>query len=68
MAEIGDVRRFEASVKLMAYLGRVPNGKTTGKTSRRGGITRAGNARLRHKRIEGDWVYRLQARPGERTL
>lgn len=30
--------------------------------------TRAGNARVRHKLIEGAWTYRLQARPGERKL
>ena len=68
MAEIGDVRRFESPVKLMAYLGLVPSEYSTGKTTRRGGITRAGNARVRHKLIEGAWTYRLQARPGERKL
>lgn len=25
----------------------------------------SGNARVRHKLIEGAWIYRLQARPGE---
>lgn len=64
MAEIGDVRRFETPVKLMAYLGLVPSEFSTGRTTRRGGITRAGNARVRHKLIEGAWTYRLQARPG----
>ncbi len=68
MAEVGDVRRFETPVKLMAYLGLVPSEYSTGKTTRRGGITRAGNARVRHKLIEGVWTYRLQARPGERKL
>lgn len=42
MAEIGDVRRFKTPVKLMAYLGLVPSEYSTGKTIRRGGITRAG--------------------------
>ena len=68
MAEIGDVRRFETPVKLMAYLGLVPSEYSTGQTTRRGSITRAGNARVRHKLIEGAWTYRLQARPGERKL
>lgn len=68
MSEIGDVRRFETPVKLMAYLGLVPSEYSTGKTTKRGGITRAGNARVRHKLIEGAWTYRLQARPGERKL
>lgn len=39
MAEIGDVRRFETPVKLMAYLGLVPSEYSTGKTIKRGGIT-----------------------------
>jgi transposase len=68
MAEIGDVRRFETPVKLMAYLGLVPSEYSTGKTTKRGGITRAGNSRVRHKLIEGAWTYRLQARPGARKL
>lgn len=68
MAEVGDVRRFETPVKLMAYLGLVPSEYSTGKTTRRGGITRAGNARVRHKLVEGAWTYRLPARLGERKL
>jgi transposase len=68
MAEIGDVRRFETPVKLMAYLGLVPSEYSTGKTTKRGGITRAGNSRVRHKLIEGAWTYRLPARPGARKL
>jgi len=68
MAEIGDVRRFDTPVKLMAYLGLVPSEYSTGKTTRRGGITRAGNARVRHKLIEGAWTYRYPARPGAKKL
>jgi transposase len=68
MAEIGDVRRFETPVKLMAYLGLVPSEYSTGKTTKRGGITRAGNSRVRHKLVEGAWTYRLPARPGARKL
>ncbi len=68
MAEIGDVRRFDTPVKLMAYLGLVPSEYSTGKTTRRGGITRAGNAHVRHKLIEGAWTYRLPVRPGARKL
>lgn len=68
MAEIGDVRRFESPVKLMAYLGLVPSEYSTGKTTKRGSITRAGNSRVRHKLIEGAWTYRLQARPGAKKL
>ncbi|WP_217492041.1 transposase [Leisingera sp. JC1] len=68
IAEIGNARRFETPVKLVAYLGLVPSEYSTGKTSRSGGITRAGNARVRHKLIEGAWTYRYPARPGARKL
>lgn len=68
MAEIGDVRRFETPVKLMDYLGLVPSEYSTGKTTRRGGITQAGNSRVRHNLIEDAWTYRLPARPGARKL
>lgn len=68
MPEIGDRRRFETPVKPMAYVGLVPSEYSTGRTTRRGGITRAGNSRVRHKLVEGAWIYRLQARPGARKL
>ena len=68
MAEIGDIRRFDHPRKLMAYLGLVPSEYSTGLTTKRGGITRAGNARVRHKLIEGAWTYRFPAKLGERKL
>src|SRR3712207_9310441 len=48
VAEIGDLRRFESPRQLMAYLGLVPSERSTGDTVRRGGITKAGNGRVRH--------------------
>ena len=68
MAEIGDVRRFEHPRKLMAYLGLVPSEYSTGLTIRRGGITKAGNSRVRRTLIEGAWTYRYPARIGEKKL
>ncbi len=68
MAEIGDVRRFDNPRKLMAYLGLVPSEYSTGKTTKRGGITRAGNSRVRHKLIEGAWTYRYPAKLGTQKL
>ena len=47
MVELGDVRRFENPRHLMAYLGLVPSERSTGHSVRRGGITKAGNARVR---------------------
>lgn len=68
MTEIGDVRLFETPVKLMAYLGLVPSEYSKGKTTKRGGITRAGNTQVHQKLIEGAWTYRLPARPGVKNL
>jgi transposase len=62
VAEIGDVRRFESPRQLMAYLGLVPCESSTGERVRRGGITKAGNTRVRRVLIEGAWTYRFPAR------
>lgn len=42
----------------MGYLGLVPNERSTGDTIRRGGITKAGNGRVRHMLVESAWTYR----------
>ena len=64
--EIGDVRRFDSPQQLMAYLGLVPSEHSTGERVRRGGITKAGNGRVRRVLIEGAWTYRFPARVGQR--
>jgi transposase len=46
--EVGDVRRFDSPGQLMGYLGLAPSERSTGDTIRRGGITKAGNSRVRH--------------------
>jgi transposase len=46
----------------MAYLGLVPCESSTGERVRRGGITKAGNTRVRRVLIEGAWTYRFPAR------
>lgn len=68
MAEISYVRRFEHPRKLMAYLGLVPSVYSTGQTTNRGGITKAGNYRVRRTLVEGAWTYRFPAKIGERKL
>jgi transposase len=62
VVEIGDVRRFDNPRQLMAYLGLVPSESSTGERVKRGGITKAGNARARRVLIEGAWTYRFPAR------
>jgi transposase len=62
VAELGELSRFESARQLMAYSGTVPSENSSGKRTRRGGITKTGNAHLRRIAIESAWSYRL--RPG----
>ena len=62
VAEVGDFRRFQNPRQLMAYLGLTPSEHSSGSTTRRGGITKAGSGLARRVLIEGAWSYRMQAR------
>jgi len=62
--ELGDVRRFESPRQLMAYVGLVPREHTSGDRQRLGGITKAGNTRVRHILIQAAWHYRNQPKVG----
>ena len=66
--EVGDVRRFDSLGQLMGYLGLVPSERSTGDTIRRGGITKAGNSRVRHMLVESAWTYRHPPRVGAKKL
>ena len=68
VTEIGDLRRFESPRRLMAYLGLVPSERSTGDSVRRGGITKAGNGRVRHMLVESAWTYRHPPRVGAKKL
>ena len=68
VAEIGDLGRFESPRRLMAYLGLVPSERSTGDAVRRGGITKAGNGRVRHLLVESAWTYRHPPRIGAKKL
>lgn len=65
---VTDVRRFESPRQLMGYLGLVPGERSTGETVRRGGITKAGNGRVRHMLVESAWTYRHPPRIGAKKL
>ena len=67
-AEVGDVTRFENPRQLMGYLGLVPSERSTGASVRRGGITKAGNSRVRHMLVESAWTYRHPPRIGVKKL
>jgi transposase len=62
VAEVGDFTRFSNPRQLMAYFGLVPGEQSSGETSRRGGITKTGNTRVRRALVEGAWAYRMRAR------
>lgn len=68
VAEIGDFRRFANPRQLMGWLGLVPRERSSGATTARGAITKAGNSRARRMLIESAWTYRLPARIGRDLL
>jgi len=61
-AEVGNFERFPTAPSLMAYLGLVPSESSSGKSQRRGAITRSGNTYVRRALVEAAWAYRH--RPG----
>ncbi|TIT19323.1 MAG: IS110 family transposase, partial [Mesorhizobium sp.] len=68
VTEVGDASRFESPRQLMGYLGLVPGERSTGETVRRGGITKAGNGRVRHMLVESAWTYRHPPKVGKAKL
>jgi transposase len=58
-AELGNISRFASARQLMGYSGTVPSENSSGQRTRRGGITKTGNAHLRRIAIEAAWSYRL---------
>ena len=62
VSELGSISRFHNPRQLMGYSGTVPSEDSSGKRTRRGAITKTGNAHLRRIVVESAWSYRL--RPG----
>jgi transposase len=60
VAELGELSRFENARQLMGYSGAVPSEESSGKRTRRGSITKTGNAHLRRIAVEAAWNYRLR--------
>jgi transposase len=60
-AEVCDWRRFERAASFMGFVGLVPSEYSTGSSTRRGHLTKAGNAHVRAQLVEGAWQY--QHRP-----
>jgi transposase len=60
VAELGQLSRFQSARQLMCYSGVVPSENSSGKRTRRGSITKTGNAHLRRIAVEAAWSYRLR--------
>jgi transposase len=58
VAEVGAFSRFAKPRQLMGYSGAVPSEHSSGERTRRGGITKTGNAHLRRIVGEAAWAYR----------
>jgi len=63
-AEVCDWRRFPSAGAFMAFTGLVPSEYSSGGRSRRGHITKTGNAHLRTQLIESAWSYQHRALVG----
>lgn len=64
LTELGDLRRFTSAKQLMAAVGLVPSEYSTGDKTRRFGITKTGNAHVRHVLVQAGWHYQHQPRAG----
>ena len=64
VAEVGELSRFTRAPQLMGYSGMGAREDSSGTRTRRGGITKTGNAHLRRIAIEAAWAYRHQPAVG----
>jgi transposase len=60
-SEVGDWRRFPRAAAFAGFCGLVPSEYSSGSLTRRGHITKTGNAHLRAQLVESAWAY--QHRP-----
>jgi transposase len=60
MAERGEISRFAEATQLMGYSGLVPCEDSSGERTRRGAITKTGNAHLRRVIVEAAWAYQFR--------
>ena len=57
-SEVGDWKRFGTARAVMSFAGLVPSEYSSGASTHRGRITKAGNARLRTQLLESAWSYK----------
>lgn len=60
VAEVGTLSRFDHPRQLMGYSGTVSSERSSGPKTRRGGITKTGNAHLRRVIVEAAWAQRYK--------
>jgi transposase len=60
VAELGTLTRFEHPRQLMGYSGAVSSEHSSGGKTRRGGITKTGNAHVRRVIVEAAWSQRYK--------
>jgi transposase len=65
VAEVGDLSRFQRAPQLMGYSGMGARENSSGVRTRRGGITKTGNAHVRRIAIEAAWAYRHRPAVGD---
>ena len=63
-AEVADWRRFASARHFMGFVGLTSSEYSSGDTTRRGRITKAGNAHLRAQLVEAAWSYRHHSHAG----
>jgi transposase len=63
-AEICDWRRFGRASAVMGFVGLVPSEYSSGNSTRRGHVTKAGNAHLRAQLVESAWAYQFRPAVG----
>ena len=68
VAGIGDISRFSSPRQSMAWLGLVPGEHSGGSSTRRGRLTKAGNALARTMLVEARWSYRRPPKEGRPWL
>lgn len=61
-AEAGDFSRFPSAPSFAAWCGLAPSERSSGETESRGGITRAGNSRVRRALVEASWHVPMPTR------
>jgi transposase len=59
-AEVGELSRFATARQLMGYSGAVASEYSSGERTRRGHITKTGNAHLRRIVVEAAWTQRFR--------